>query len=69
MASIHETQPTIQRQLSNNDFIGSLDLISTSQDVLNKDLAGIHSFRSVIMLTRLKQFDFFKNLKQTEPFL
>ncbi|XP_059162302.1 vacuolar protein sorting-associated protein 54-like [Physella acuta] len=45
MASIHETQPTIQRLLSNNDFIGSLDLISTSQDILNKDLAGIHSFR------------------------
>jgi len=45
MASIHETQPTIQRLLSNNEFIGSLDLISTSQDVLNKDLAGIHSFR------------------------
>lgn len=45
MASIHETQPTIQRLLSNNEFIGSLDLITTSQDVLNKDLAGIHSFR------------------------
>ncbi|CAL1541636.1 unnamed protein product [Lymnaea stagnalis] len=45
MSSIHETQPTIQRLLSNNEFIGSLDLISTSQDVLNKDLAGIHSFR------------------------
>ncbi|XP_005105432.1 vacuolar protein sorting-associated protein 54 [Aplysia californica] len=45
MASIHETQPTIQRLLSNNEFIGALDLISTSQDVLNKDLAGIHSFR------------------------
>ncbi|KAH9492137.1 Vacuolar protein sorting-associated protein 54 [Bulinus truncatus] len=45
MSSIHETQPTIQRLLSNNDFIGSLDLISTSQDVLNKDLVGIHSFR------------------------
>ncbi|BFZ07694.1 hypothetical protein BsWGS_10733 [Bradybaena similaris] len=45
MASIHETQPTIQRLLSNNEFIGALDLISTSQDVLNKDLAGINSFR------------------------
>ncbi|XP_055878405.1 vacuolar protein sorting-associated protein 54-like [Biomphalaria glabrata] len=45
MSSIHETQPTIQRLLSNNEFIGSLDLISTSQDVLCKDLAGIHSFR------------------------
>ena len=45
MASIHETQPTIQRLLSNNEFIGALDLIATSQDVLNKDLAGIHSFR------------------------
>ncbi|KAK7104655.1 hypothetical protein V1264_019335 [Littorina saxatilis] len=45
MSSIHETQPTIQRLLSENEFIGALDLISTSQDVLNKDLAGIHSFR------------------------
>ncbi|CAG5127416.1 unnamed protein product [Candidula unifasciata] len=45
MASIHETQPTIQRLLSNNEFIGALDLIATSQDVLSKDLAGINSFR------------------------
>lgn len=45
MSSIHETQPTIQRLLSNSEFIGSLDLISTSQDVLTKDLGGIHSFR------------------------
>ena len=48
MSSIHETQPTIQRLLSDNEFIGALDLISTSQDVLNKDLCGIHSFRCVI---------------------
>nr|KAG5714456.1 hypothetical protein BaRGS_006902 [Batillaria attramentaria] len=45
MSSIHETQPTIQRLLSDNEFIGALDLISTSQDVLTKDLGGIHSFR------------------------
>lgn len=47
MSSIHETQPTIQRLLSDNEFIGALDLISTSQDVLAKDLGGIHSFRCV----------------------
>ena len=45
MSSIHETQPTIQRLLSDSEFIGALDLISTSQDVLTKDLGGIHSFR------------------------
>ena len=45
MSSIHETQPTIQRLLSDSEFIGALDLISTSQDVLAKDLGGIHSFR------------------------
>ncbi|XP_041352361.1 vacuolar protein sorting-associated protein 54-like [Gigantopelta aegis] len=45
MSTIHQTQPTIQLLLSNNDFVGALDLISTSQEILSQELAGLHSFR------------------------
>ncbi|GFO34669.1 vacuolar protein sorting-associated protein 54 [Plakobranchus ocellatus] len=70
MASIHETQPTIQRLLSNNEFIGSLDLISTSQDVLTKDLAGIHSFKHLgsqlaemeVLIDKMLQADFSRSV-------
>ncbi|KAK3799206.1 hypothetical protein RRG08_054333 [Elysia crispata] len=70
MSSIHETQPTIQRLLSNNEFIGSLDLISTSQDVLTKDLAGIHSFKHLgsqlaemeVLIDKMLQADFSRSV-------
>ena len=45
MSTIHQTQPTIQLLLSNSDFVGALDLISTSQEILSQELAGLHSFR------------------------
>ncbi|KAJ8309174.1 hypothetical protein KUTeg_014048 [Tegillarca granosa] len=45
MSTVHQTQPTIQLLLSTNEFVGALDLISTTQDVLSQELAGIHSFR------------------------
>ncbi|XP_013401710.1 vacuolar protein sorting-associated protein 54-like isoform X1 [Lingula anatina] len=45
MATIHQTQPTIQMLLSTNEFVGALDLITTTQEVLSQELAGIHSFR------------------------
>ena len=45
MATVHQTQPTIQLLLSTSEFVGALDLISTTQEVLTQELAGIQSFR------------------------
>ncbi|XP_053210144.1 vacuolar protein sorting-associated protein 54-like [Panonychus citri] len=45
MSTINQTQPTIQLLLSNSDFAGSLDLISTTQDVFLQELLGLHCFR------------------------
>ena len=45
MSTVHQTQPMIQQLLSTNDFVGALDLIGTTQEVLTQELAGIHSFR------------------------
>ncbi|XP_022787404.1 vacuolar protein sorting-associated protein 54-like isoform X1 [Stylophora pistillata] len=45
MATVHQTQPTIQLLLSTSDFVGALDLIGTTQEVLQQELAGIQSFR------------------------
>lgn len=45
MATVHQTQPTIQLLLSTSDFVGALDLICTTQEVLQQELAGIQSFR------------------------
>ncbi|KAK3092497.1 hypothetical protein FSP39_003642 [Pinctada imbricata] len=40
MATVHQTQPTIQLLLSTNEFVGALDLISTTQEVLSQELAA-----------------------------
>jgi vacuolar protein sorting-associated protein 54 len=45
IATVHQTQPTIQLLLSTVDFVGALDLISTSQEVVAQELSGVHSFR------------------------
>ncbi|KAG1681997.1 Vacuolar protein sorting-associated protein 54 [Nymphon striatum] len=45
MATVHQTQATIQFLLSTSDFVGALDLITTSRDVLSQELAGIQSLR------------------------
>lgn len=42
---MHQTQRTIQLQLSTFEFTGSLDLISISQEILQQNLAGIHCMR------------------------
>lgn len=47
MATIHQTQPTIQLLLSNSDFISALDVIETSLEVLKQELAGVQCFRLV----------------------
>ena len=45
MATVHQTQPTIQLLLQTNDYVGALDLISTSQEVLSQELQGLVCFR------------------------
>lgn len=45
IATVHQTQPTIQKLLNTSDFVGALDMIYTTQDVLSQELTGIHSFR------------------------
>ena len=47
VATVQQTQPTIQLLLRNSDFVGALDLIATTQDVLQQELQGIRSFRCV----------------------
>ena len=48
MSTIHQTQPTIQLLLSTNEFVGALDLISTTQEVLAQELQGIVCFRYMV---------------------
>ncbi|XP_069787802.1 vacuolar protein sorting-associated protein 54 isoform X2 [Narcine bancroftii] len=45
MATVHQTQPTVQLLLSTSEFVGALDLIATTQEVLQQELQAIHSFR------------------------
>ena len=45
MATVHQTQPHIQLLLSTNEFVGALDLISTTQEVLEQELQGLVCFR------------------------
>lgn len=45
MATVHQTQPTIQVLLGTQDYVAALDLISTTQEILSQELNGIHCFR------------------------
>ncbi|KAK2182245.1 hypothetical protein NP493_359g01050 [Ridgeia piscesae] len=45
MATVHQTQPTLQLLLATNEFVGALDLIATTQEVLAQELTGLNSFR------------------------
>ncbi|XP_021939639.1 vacuolar protein sorting-associated protein 54 [Zootermopsis nevadensis] len=45
MSTVHQTQPMIQLLLSTPDYVAALDLISTTQEILVQELAGVHSFR------------------------
>ncbi|CAG5947463.1 vacuolar protein sorting-associated protein 54 isoform 2-T2 [Menidia menidia] len=45
MAAVHQTQPTVQLLLSTSEFVGALELIATTKEVLLQELQGIHSFR------------------------
>ncbi|XP_028414316.1 vacuolar protein sorting-associated protein 54-like, partial [Dendronephthya gigantea] len=45
MSAVQQTQPTIQLLLSTGDFVAALDLISTTQEVLQLELGGIQCLR------------------------
>ncbi|KAK0137198.1 Vacuolar protein sorting-associated protein 54 [Merluccius polli] len=45
MAAVHQTQPTVQQLLATSEFVGALELIATTKEVLQQELQGIHSFR------------------------
>ena len=49
MATVSQTQPTIQLLLKSSDFVGALDLIYTTQEVLQQELSGIHCLRLIII--------------------
>ncbi|XP_067943654.1 vacuolar protein sorting-associated protein 54-like isoform X2 [Watersipora subatra] len=56
MSTLHQTQPTVQILLSSSDYVGALDIISTAQEVLQKELAGVLSFRHLgSQLTELEK--------------
>ena len=68
ITTVKQTQQTIQLLLSTSDFAGAIDLITTTQDVLNNDLLGVLSFRHMniqlhellINIHNLIQVDFLK---------
>ncbi len=45
IATVQQTQPTIQLLLGTSDFVAALELISTTQEVLQQELQGVHSVR------------------------
>ena len=45
IATVQQTQPTIQLLLRKSDFVGALDLITTTQEVLQQELHGVHALR------------------------
>lgn len=45
ISTVQQTQPTIQLLLRSSDFVGALDLITTTQEVLQQELHGVHALR------------------------
>ncbi|XP_066260954.1 vacuolar protein sorting-associated protein 54 [Euwallacea similis] len=45
MATVLQTQPMLQLLLSSSDYVGALELIEGTQEVLAKELAGVTSLR------------------------
>lgn len=56
MATVQQTQPMIQLLLSTSDYVAALDLISSTQKVLQTRLSGIQAFRHLSpQLTEMKR--------------
>ncbi|CAG0924155.1 unnamed protein product, partial [Notodromas monacha] len=47
MRTVHQTQGTVQLLLATSDFVGALDLIATTHDVLEENLKNLRCFRYV----------------------
>ncbi|KAJ8945379.1 hypothetical protein NQ318_007025 [Aromia moschata] len=45
MSTVLQTQPTLQLLLSSSDYVAALELISSTQEVLARELAGVTSLR------------------------
>ncbi len=45
IAIVQQTQPNIQSLLATSDFVGALELIGTTQEVLMQELQGVHAIR------------------------
>lgn len=45
MSTVLQTQPTLQLLLSSSDYVAALELISSTQDALVRELAGVTSLR------------------------
>eukprot|EP00002_Diphylleia_rotans_P040727 TRINITY_DN972_c0_g3_i1.p2 TRINITY_DN972_c0_g3~~TRINITY_DN972_c0_g3_i1.p2 ORF type:complete len:412 (-),score=64.43 TRINITY_DN972_c0_g3_i1:2123-3358(-) len=69
ITTIRQTQPTIQLLLSTSDFAGAIELISTAQEVLRLELAGVQSFKHLGLqldemsglIERMMMADFLQN--------
>lgn len=48
MSTVLQTQPTIQLLLSSSDYVAALELISSTQEVLAKELAGVRTSNFVL---------------------
>lgn len=45
MATVQQTQPTVQLLLASSDFIGALDLLATTHEIISLELQGVQSFK------------------------
>lgn len=66
IATVRQTQPTIQVLLAKCDYGTALDLIQSTQQVLAQDLLGVHSFKHmglqlkemVVLIEKMMQAEF-----------
>ncbi|XP_055353415.1 vacuolar protein sorting-associated protein 54-like isoform X2 [Paramacrobiotus metropolitanus] len=55
--TISQTQATIQMLLASGDFVGALDLITTTRDIVGSELSGLHCFRHLgTQLSEMEKF-------------
>lgn len=45
LSAVSQTQSTIQLLLATSDFVGALDLISTTKEILRTELHGLHCLK------------------------
>ncbi|KJE91358.1 hypothetical protein CAOG_002502 [Capsaspora owczarzaki ATCC 30864] len=55
MSTVMQTHPTVELLLASSDFIGALDLLATTREVVSSELNGIHSMRH--LSEQLKQME------------